>query len=282
MTVSNLKQAPKSGDCGYFSGYVAYLKDRYGAGFSSQQVSNQDVYLARNTYWKRHNNKYSDHGLKPATGIQGLNDPSLMREFLQDIGLKGYTTFHANRTTKGASLHNEQQIRALLRRHSPTTQSKNTLLLAMSPLANGHWVAIVGQTGNTTTPKSSLNVNQLPQLKWPSRGEYVKLLQETLNRAPPSKLPKLKVDSIFGPKTYQRVREFQGNEYIGIDGVVGKDTWGELERHMAQNEHIVSSVQYWAYDPSASIPTLFYKSEAALLKVLAHNGVIACAAKTRP
>ena len=36
------------------------------------------------------------------------------------------------------------------------------------------------------------------------------------------------VDGIFGPKTEERVRNFQGNEGLAVDGVVGTDTWTAL------------------------------------------------------
>jgi peptidoglycan hydrolase-like protein with peptidoglycan-binding domain len=36
------------------------------------------------------------------------------------------------------------------------------------------------------------------------------------------------VDGVFGPKTEERVRWFQGNEGLAVDGVVGTDTWTTL------------------------------------------------------
>jgi peptidoglycan hydrolase-like protein with peptidoglycan-binding domain len=36
------------------------------------------------------------------------------------------------------------------------------------------------------------------------------------------------VDGIFGPRTEQRVRRFQGNEGLAVDGIVGKNTWTAL------------------------------------------------------
>jgi peptidoglycan hydrolase-like protein with peptidoglycan-binding domain len=36
------------------------------------------------------------------------------------------------------------------------------------------------------------------------------------------------VDGIFGPKTEERVRFFQGNEDLAVDGIVGKNTWTKL------------------------------------------------------
>jgi peptidoglycan hydrolase-like protein with peptidoglycan-binding domain len=40
----------------------------------------------------------------------------------------------------------------------------------------------------------------------------------------------LDVDGIFGPKTEAAVRDFQQNENLSVDGIVGKQTWTALLR----------------------------------------------------
>jgi peptidoglycan hydrolase-like protein with peptidoglycan-binding domain len=40
----------------------------------------------------------------------------------------------------------------------------------------------------------------------------------------------LDVDGIFGPKTEAAVRDFQQNENLAVDGIVGKQTWTALLR----------------------------------------------------
>lgn len=62
-----------------------------------------------------------------------------------------------------------------------------------------------------------------------SSGRAVWAIQELLNQASfrqrgRSELPRLDVDGWFGPKTYARVREFQGRNSISPDGVVGPQT----------------------------------------------------------
>ena len=50
------------------------------------------------------------------------------------------------------------------------------------------------------------------------------MVQVALNNNPPTRLPLLKVDGVFGAKTEARVREFQRNGNLSPDGVVGADT----------------------------------------------------------
>ena len=57
-----------------------------------------------------------------------------------------------------------------------------------------------------------------------SRGEDVKRLQTLLNNEGYS----LDVDGIFGEKTQSAVRQYQRNQGLGVDGIVGTNTWGAL------------------------------------------------------
>ncbi len=61
-----------------------------------------------------------------------------------------------------------------------------------------------------------------------STGQDVVTLQSRLNSRPPTLLPLLKVDGIFGLKTDARVREFQRNQQLKPDGIVGRLTWSKL------------------------------------------------------
>lgn len=73
-------------------------------------------------------------------------------------------------------------------------------------------------------------------LTYPSQGTDVQTLQTRLNEKPPTKLPKLVVDGIFGLKTLARVKEFQTNQGLVSDGIVGPKTWEKL---LEQNQVIV-------------------------------------------
>ena len=59
-------------------------------------------------------------------------------------------------------------------------------------------------------------------------GQGVDMIQLSLNNRPPTLLPLLNVDGVFGAKTDARVREFQKNNNLSADGVVGNDTRAAL------------------------------------------------------
>jgi mannan endo-1,4-beta-mannosidase len=69
----------------------------------------------------------------------------------------------------------------------------------------------------------------MPQtLNLGSTAPDVILLQTTLNNRPPTALPLLLVDGFFGAVTLKRVKEFQSNNGLLVDGLVGSITWGKL------------------------------------------------------
>ncbi len=59
-------------------------------------------------------------------------------------------------------------------------------------------------------------------------GPDVRELQAALNRHPPTQFPPLTIDGIFGQKTSARVKEFQRNNGLVADGIVGPKTWAKL------------------------------------------------------
>ncbi len=59
-------------------------------------------------------------------------------------------------------------------------------------------------------------------------GQAVQRLQSALNRHNPSQLARLGVDGHYGPLTLARVKEFQGQKQLAVDGIVGPNTWGRL------------------------------------------------------
>jgi hypothetical protein len=61
-----------------------------------------------------------------------------------------------------------------------------------------------------------------------SNGQDVLNIQLALNTRPPSRLPQLNPDGIFGKKTDLRVREFQTNRRLFVDGIVGPQTMAAL------------------------------------------------------
>ena len=61
-------------------------------------------------------------------------------------------------------------------------------------------------------------------MQYGSQGEQVKKLQQELNKYG----YKLDVDGQFGTKTQAAVRDYQKNNGLSVDGIVGKNTWGKL------------------------------------------------------
>ncbi|MCI6586023.1 MAG: peptidoglycan-binding protein [Oscillibacter sp.] len=68
-------------------------------------------------------------------------------------------------------------------------------------------------------------VPDMPMLYWGCTGDAVKTLQDKLNTLGYNSG---NVDGIFGAKTYAAVTAFQKANSLGVDGIVGKLTWGKL------------------------------------------------------
>ena len=64
-------------------------------------------------------------------------------------------------------------------------------------------------------------------IKRGSRSPEVKLAQRLVNlKIRPN--PRLREDSIFGPKTEAAVKQFQASRRLVVDGIVGRNTWRSL------------------------------------------------------
>lgn len=68
------------------------------------------------------------------------------------------------------------------------------------------------------------NLNNYPLLRNGSQGNFVYLLQFILNQYGYN----LSVDGIFGTRTLNAVRDFQRNNSLSVDGLVGNNTWKTL------------------------------------------------------
>jgi len=79
---------------------------------------------------------------------------------------------------------------------------------------------------------------QLPTLSKGSTGDAVKGLQNALNaRSYP-----VAVDGTFGASTEGAVKQFQGNAALEADGIVGPNTWRELNVYMVQSGDTLSAI----------------------------------------
>ncbi|WP_268934853.1 NlpC/P60 family protein [Sphingomonas sp. Leaf37] len=59
------------------------------------------------------------------------------------------------------------------------------------------------------------------------RGQQVQMLQHLLNTSGRAR-PPLDLDGVFGLRTEQAVRDYQGRNSLAVDGVVGRNTWTAL------------------------------------------------------
>lgn len=92
-----------------------------------------------------------------------------------------------------------------------------------------------GSTVATPTTPSTEPIQQptdtnvkLPTLRKSSKGSYVTLLQTLLlNKG--YKLPKYGADGDFGNETLEAVKQFQKDNGLTVDGIVGTNTWNKLE-----------------------------------------------------
>lgn len=89
-------------------------------------------------------------------------------------------------------------------------------------------------------------------LKRGHTGPKVVGLQILLNRYTPHIT--LSVDGIFGPKTKNGVIAFQKKYLLGVDGVVGKETWGELRQ--LSGKETVDIVDMTNNDAAAAITNI--------------------------
>lgn len=118
----------------------------------------------------------------------------------------------AGKTAGGA--HN-----ALLAAHlspaAPSGQTPSQICTATSPGA-----------GSDVKPSSSVTISAAtaPVVQLNASGNWVVLVQKDLNRANAG----LKADGSFGPATLAAVEHFQGNHGLGVDGIVGPNTWSKL------------------------------------------------------
>lgn len=75
-------------------------------------------------------------------------------------------------------------------------------------------------------PASAEVVLGLPVLRRGDGGPTVERIQSMLNVV--GGIDRLIVDGAFGPKTEAAVRDFQQNENLTVDGIVGRQTWTAL------------------------------------------------------
>lgn len=76
--------------------------------------------------------------------------------------------------------------------------------------------------------------NNSPTMRWGERGEAVAIVQKAYvdlgHFMPKSTLPSGAMDGIFGAEMYSVTRHFQSKYGLGVDGIIGTQTMGELDK----------------------------------------------------
>ena len=91
------------------------------------------------------------------------------------------------------------------------------------------------------------------QVGYGSKGETVKKLQQLLNQNGYT----LDVDGSFGPKTQEAVKDYQKNNNLAVDGIVGKNTWNTLTTMSASGSSGDSAAETPTVDTTAPADTGF-------------------------
>jgi hypothetical protein len=110
-------------------------------------------------------------------------------------------------------------------------------------------------------------------------GADVRDLQTKLN-AQPSALPALVVDGIFGPRTQQRLVEFQGNSGLKADGIAGPLTLAALSRSVPPGRDFdeyqllyqFASSQLSSLQGETDLGVAFFRRQKPLLDSIARGG----------
>ena len=89
-----------------------------------------------------------------------------------------------------------------------------------------------------------------PTLRKGSKGDAVKELQTMLLKLGYDLGP-CGIDGDFGKSTDATVRSFQSDHRLAVDGVVGKDTWAELEQSVNQIAGVSNSRMSSRPEPQA-------------------------------
>ena len=101
------------------------------------------------------------------------------------------------------------------------TQITTAHVFSANTTVYAHWTYTGGGGGSYYAPV----VPDMPMLYRGCTGDAVKTLQDKLNALGYNSG---NVDGIFGAKTYAAVTAFQKANSLGVDGIVGKLTWGKL------------------------------------------------------
>lgn len=126
----------------------------------------------------------------------------------------------------GYYIHDSSEVKK-----TKMTSYKATHYAIPKGLYDGVTVPATPSSAPAITPATDTSIS-LPTLRKGSKGSYVTLLQTLLlNRG--YKLPVYGADGDFGNETLSAVKQFQANNHLTVDGIVGPKTWALLEKESA-------------------------------------------------
>jgi peptidoglycan hydrolase-like protein with peptidoglycan-binding domain len=108
---------------------------------------------------------------------------------------------------------------------STTTTARTSIVRRIAVVAAGLAVALSSAVAVSVAaaPEAEAASCSTTTLRYGSTGTCVKQLQKRLGA--------LRVDGSFGDSTRSRVRAFQADTGLSVDGVVGRATWAKLNRY---------------------------------------------------
>lgn len=185
------------------------MNDYINTVIKSDTVSNEELDYKYNKFIDSQNNEVEDISLKdPEDYIESSNIGVDLTAY-QDANSE---TYYKNNCTENSNMNNPYII-------DSDNSTYNNLISDHNKLYNNILVVAASKK---------------PNLKTGSKGDYVHELQEYLKELG---YYNAATDGIFGPQTAEAVKNFQLENGLKADSIVGKDTWDALDSALYDNTH---------------------------------------------
>ena len=166
--------------------------------------------------------------IKGTIGVDPIPRNVLVNVFVKKNGSWTHTGFWFN----GATCESSSNVQYFAKASSKWTHW--AVAKCFENVSNGN-----GGDENVSTPVET----KCPTLKKGSKGDWVTLLQTKLLTRGYS-LPKYGADGDFGAETEKAVKQFQKDNGLNADGIVGEKTWGILNGTVEPVSYYTVTVQH--------------------------------------